>query len=197
MRVGVVAYELEGEATGVGRYLEGLLSGVSPSADWMFRLFCHGRPFEHPLFDRPDVEPQFAGREGRPWLWEQIELPELLAQHSLDLVFSPAYSLPGRLREPGVVTLHDLSFERLPGEFGPRERWRTWRVSASGAPIPGSGGGCARSATTGRAWTMGPWSRSLRRGSSASANARLGGCSLESVVRGRPWARPRWARSCT
>ncbi|MFN7963639.1 MAG: glycosyltransferase [Thermoanaerobaculia bacterium] len=133
MRVGVVAYELEGEATGVGRYLEGLLSGVSPSADWTFRLFCHGRPFEHPLFDRPDVEAHFAGREGRPWLWEQIELPELLARHRLDLVFSPAYSLPGRLRVPGVVTLHDLSFERLPGEFGPRERWRRRLLARSAA----------------------------------------------------------------
>jgi glycosyltransferase involved in cell wall biosynthesis len=42
----------------------------------------------------------------------------------VDLVFSPSYSLPLRLPAPGVVTVHDLSFERLPEDLGWRERWR-------------------------------------------------------------------------
>jgi glycosyltransferase involved in cell wall biosynthesis len=41
-----------------------------------------------------------------------------------DVVFGPAYTLPFDLRAPSVVTVHDLSFELLPREFGFRERWR-------------------------------------------------------------------------
>jgi len=41
-----------------------------------------------------------------------------------DVVFGPAYTLPFGLRAPSVVTIHDLSFEVLPEEFGLRERWR-------------------------------------------------------------------------
>ncbi len=47
-----------------------------------------------------------------------------LARHDLDLLYGPSYSLPLASAVPGAVTLHDLSFEVLPAEFAPRERWR-------------------------------------------------------------------------
>jgi glycosyltransferase involved in cell wall biosynthesis len=56
-------------------------------------------------------------------VWEQLALPALLARAGVDLVFSPSYSLPPA-RVPGVVTVHDLSFELRGSEFGFRERWR-------------------------------------------------------------------------
>ena len=50
MRVGVVAYELEGEPTGVGRYLCGLLGGVAALAPgWEWVLFFQGPPSPQPL----------------------------------------------------------------------------------------------------------------------------------------------------
>jgi glycosyltransferase involved in cell wall biosynthesis len=124
MHVGVVAYEMEGQSTGVGRYLAGLLTGVAevaPPSRWT--LFFHGGRFEHELFDDPAFEPVFAGRTGRAPVWEQFALPALLARAGVDLVFSPSYSLPPA-PVPGVVTVHDLSFELRGGEFGFRERWR-------------------------------------------------------------------------
>lgn len=134
MRVGVVAYELEGEPTGVGRYLAGLLSGVaSIDPGWQWVLFFHGEPPSHPSRQRrasaryaewPGFSCRFAGRSGRPWVWEQTGLPAQMRSEGLDLLFSPSYSLPPRTGLPGVVTLHDLSFEALPEEFGSRERWR-------------------------------------------------------------------------
>ena len=124
MHVGVVAYEMEGESTGVGRYLAGLLAGVAEVAPpWRWTLFFHGERFEHALFDNLAFEPVFAGRAGRAPVWEQFALPSLIARTGVDLVFSPSYSLPPA-PVPGVVTVHDLSFELRGGDFGLRERWR-------------------------------------------------------------------------
>lgn len=130
MNVAVVAYEMEGERTGVGRYLEGLLSGIARCGDdrhW--RLYFKGDPFDHPLWTTGDArdrfEPVFDRRpNARPILWEQTRLPRLLRRRRPDLVFSPAYSLPPATGAPGVVTVHDLSFELLPGDFPRKERWR-------------------------------------------------------------------------
>ena len=125
MRVGVVAYELEREPTGVGRYLAGLLGGAAALAPgWEWVLFFHGPPSPQPIAELPGFEARFAGASGRPWLWEQLSLPRMLRRERLDLVFSPSYSLPRTGGVPGVVTVHDLSFERLPEEFSWRERWR-------------------------------------------------------------------------
>lgn len=132
MKIGVVAYEMEGAATGVGRYLEGLLSGLAQHHQpgrWL--LFFKGDPFEHPLWSgrdpqqAPVFEPIFDRRPGaRPILWEQLRLPKLLRSAGLDLVFSPGYSLPRTGDLPAMVTVHDLSFEHLPHEFSWKERWR-------------------------------------------------------------------------
>lgn len=122
----MVAYEMEGERTGVGRYLAGLLGGIQElDPGWRWRLFFHGPPFEDELFRHPAFEAVFAGRtSGRPIVWEQLHLPRELRRFDLDLIFSPSYSLPPTGPVPGVVTIHDLSFELLPGELGWRQRWR-------------------------------------------------------------------------
>lgn len=129
MNIAVVAYEMEGDRTGVGRYLEGLLSGVASIDDGNhWQLFFKGEPFEHPLWSGDTgarFETFFDRRpEARPILWEQLRLPRLIRKQRPDLVFSPAYSLPRATGAPGVVTVHDLSFEILGEEFSRRERWR-------------------------------------------------------------------------
>jgi glycosyltransferase involved in cell wall biosynthesis len=125
VRVGVVAYEMEGESTGVGRYLRGLLGGVAEvDPGWRWTLFFHGPSRDEPLLSRPGFAAIFAGRTGRPLAWEQLRLPRALARWGGDLVFSPSYSLPPTAGLPGVLTVHDLSFELLGAEFGWRERWR-------------------------------------------------------------------------
>ena len=132
MKIAVVAYEMEGDRTGVGRYLDGLLSGLARcDHDWRWRLYFKGDPFDHPLWsgDRaatgPSFEPVFDRRpQARPILWEQLRLPRLLRRQRPDVVFSPAYSLPPLGGAAGVVTVHDLSFELLPGDFPRKERWR-------------------------------------------------------------------------
>jgi glycosyltransferase involved in cell wall biosynthesis len=128
VKVGVLAYEMEGERTGVGRYLEGLLSGLAEhDAPHRWHLFFKGDPFDHPLWDGDGDRfvPVFDGRPGaRPILWEQTRLPRLIRRAGLDFLFSPAYSLPRGFRGPSMLVVHDLSFERLPEEFDLKERWR-------------------------------------------------------------------------
>lgn len=128
--IGVVAYEMEGEPTGVGRYTEELLTALcrTPRAEgWQLRLFFKGCRFEHPLWGEPAaggcrVEPIFDRRPGaHPVLWEQFRLPRLLRNEQPDVLFSPGYSLPRTPGQPSLVTIHDLSFEHLPGDFGFRE----------------------------------------------------------------------------
>ncbi|MCZ7649953.1 MAG: glycosyltransferase family 4 protein [Thermoanaerobaculia bacterium] len=139
-RIGVVAYEMEGRPSGVGRFLEGLLSGlveIRSAATWL--LFFQGEPFDHPLFAAAAeagvaLRPHFDGRPRmRPIAWEQLRLPRLLRETGADAVFSPGYSLPLLSDLPGLLTLHDLAFESRPEEFRPRERWRRRLLARVGA----------------------------------------------------------------
>lgn len=139
--IGVVAYEMEGEPTGVGRYTEELLTALcrTPRAEgWQLRLFFKGCRFEHPLWSEPAagdcaVEPVFDRRSGaHPVLWEQFRLPGLLRRQPADVIFSPGYSLPRARGRPSLVTIHDLSFEHFPGDFSFRELRRR-RYLARGA----------------------------------------------------------------
>jgi glycosyltransferase involved in cell wall biosynthesis len=125
MKVGVIAAEMEGHSTGVGRYLEGLLGGLDGlrhGSQW--HLFFQGDPHSVALADGSTVIPHFAGHHGSRVLWEQIRLPRLMARYEIDVIFGPSYSIPLYARKPSAVTIHDLSFELLPDEFAPRERWR-------------------------------------------------------------------------
>ncbi len=131
--IGVVACEMEGAPTGVGRYVEELLAalrGTLRARGWRLKLFFRGDPFEHPLWsgETPDgrlCEAVFDGRPGaHPVLWEQFRLPRILRRRPVDILFSPGYSLPRGGPRPTLVTIHDVSFEILPRDFGFRERWR-------------------------------------------------------------------------
>jgi glycosyltransferase involved in cell wall biosynthesis len=126
VRLGINASEMQGERGGVGRYVEGLLTGLARlDFDGEVHLFFQGDPFEHMLWSDPRFHCSFAraGARSGVW-WEQLSLPRLLAGAGLDVFLGPAYSLPPRLPCPSLVALHDLSFEVLPDEFGWRERWR-------------------------------------------------------------------------
>jgi glycosyltransferase involved in cell wall biosynthesis len=125
MKVGVIAAEMEGRATGVGRCLEGLLQGLElwdHGVEW--HLFFQGDPPPSLPFQDGPFHAHYSRHHGSRVLWEQVLTTRELEAVEPDVVFGPAYTLPFGLRAPSVVTIYDLSFEVLPEEFGLRERWR-------------------------------------------------------------------------
>jgi len=125
MKVGVIAAEMEGRRTGVGRYLEGMLRGLEGwdhGGEW--HVFFQGDELSAPQAALGAAIPHFSGHHGSRVVWEQILVARELADLDPDVILGPAYALPYSCELPSVVVMHDLSFEILPQEFGLRERWR-------------------------------------------------------------------------
>ena len=120
-----MAAELEGDSTGVGRYLTGLLDGLDQREhDDEWHLFFQGDRVPADVGRWDWVSCHCSGHTGSRVLWEHLVLRRELARHDLDVVFGPGYSVPLGYGGATVVAIHDLSFELFPEEFGFRERWR-------------------------------------------------------------------------
>ena len=139
MRIGIDARELCGQATGVGRYLEGLLK--------VWNTASEARSHEFVLYAPHSLDLELDGRRfftrtvagaGGTW-WEQIQLPAATIRDHLDVFFSPAYSTALRQKTPTVVALHDLSFVAHPEWFtareGVRRRWLARRSAAKARAV--------------------------------------------------------------
>jgi glycosyltransferase involved in cell wall biosynthesis len=137
MRIGIDARELSGRATGVGRYLSGLLQewakSIHDAPRHEFVLYA-AAPIGAELDTRRFGTRLIPGPSGT-W-WEQVRLPRAIPQDHLDVWFAPAYTAPLALDIPIAVTIHDVSFAAHPEWFrlreGVRRRWLT-RKSAERA----------------------------------------------------------------
>ena len=139
MRIGIDARELCGRATGVGRYLSGLLgewAGDNRARAHEFVLYAPG-PIALPLDARRFPTRTIAGSPGT-W-WEQVQVPRAVASDHLDVWFAPAYTAPLWIATPTVVAIHDLSFVAHPEWFrlreGARRRWLTSRSAHRAAAV--------------------------------------------------------------
>ena len=70
---------------------------------------------------------------GPELLWEQVGLPRLLRRTGADAVHAPNCFLPLKRPCPGVVTIHDLAFERYPEDFSRRTGWKFRRYAPRAA----------------------------------------------------------------
>jgi glycosyltransferase involved in cell wall biosynthesis len=134
MRIGIDARELCGRPTGAGRYLAGLLREWAVDDDARRHEFVLYAPetLTIELDSRRFATRLVPGGSGT-W-WEQVRLPRSAGADHLDVFFSPAYSLPLRLKVPAVVAIHDLSFIAHPEWFRTREGVRRrWLARASAA----------------------------------------------------------------
>jgi glycosyltransferase involved in cell wall biosynthesis len=107
MRFAVDARELQGNPTGVGRFLGELLG------QWETMPEAQAHEF---VLLTPD------GAE-RGTVWEQLDLPRLVLGTHADVLFSPAYTGPLRGAVPMVVAIHDVSFAAHP-------EWFSWSEGA-------------------------------------------------------------------
>jgi glycosyltransferase involved in cell wall biosynthesis len=139
VRIGVDARELGGRATGVGRYLSGLLQQWAVDERARRHEFVLYTPsaLALPLDARRFATRVVAGAPGT-W-WEQVELPRATAADHLEAWFAPGYTAPLRLDVPIVAAIHDLSFVAHPEWFrvreGVRRRWITQQTATTAAAV--------------------------------------------------------------
>lgn len=137
MRIAIDARELIGRPTGVGRYLTEILRAWEelPGARMHEFVLCAPEPVR--LHSPLNVS--VAMRPGHGTLWEQIQLPRLLAGAHADVLFAPGYTGPLAGSVPMVVAVHDVSFSAHPEWFSAREglrrRWLARRTARKAARI--------------------------------------------------------------
>lgn len=132
MHIAIDARELLGRATGVGRYLRGLLEvwSTSPGTD-RFTLLVPGTsvpPLDWLARAGRSVDVVSSPGSGGT-AWEQCRLPRDLGRLDPDVLFAPGYTSPLLTRVPTCVAIHDVSFWARPEWFsareGARRRWVT------------------------------------------------------------------------
>lgn len=106
------------QGAGIGRYTRNLVMALTEGDhNNRYTLFCAGA-----AMDQSCLPPNFTARVSAippRWLtiaWHRLHLPlpvELLAG-DCDLFHSPDFTLPPLRRARGIVTVHDLSFLRVP-----------------------------------------------------------------------------------
>jgi glycosyltransferase involved in cell wall biosynthesis len=140
MRIGIDARSLERRRTGVARYLLNLLRvwGMEHRRHEYVLYFEHARPLDL-LLDGERFTMRLPARlplrkqNVRELIWQQTVLP-LAARHDrVDLLFSPAYTMPALFGGSAAVAIHDVSYEangawsRLP------QRWKLRALSRRAA----------------------------------------------------------------
>ncbi|RLT35969.1 MAG: glycosyltransferase family 1 protein [Chloroflexi bacterium] len=135
MRIAINAQLLNREESyrgaGVSNYSQNLLTalGAEPGGH-RFTAFVND-----PTFDAANITLRRSGHFlAKPLariLWEQTALPLALKQMDADLVHGLVNVLPLATKLPGVVTVHDLSFVRMPEKLPPAKRFYLTRLCAA------------------------------------------------------------------
>jgi glycosyltransferase involved in cell wall biosynthesis len=130
MHIAINAQLISGDATyrgaGVHNYSRHLLQALGDlfrrgMTDYRFTAFVHT-----PALDAPGVTlqvgPALLERPPARIAWEQTLLPWAAGMVGADVIHGLVNVLPLTTNTPGVVTVHDLSFVRLPEMFPPLKR---------------------------------------------------------------------------
>jgi glycosyltransferase involved in cell wall biosynthesis len=111
VRVLIDATAIPADRGGVGRYLDGLVSGLAQiEAD----VSVVAKPNDQALFAdlgvRSIAGPDALRRRPARLAWEQVGLPRLAGRERADVLHCPHYTQPWRAGRPTVVTVHDATF---------------------------------------------------------------------------------------
>ena len=118
--IGIDARELEGKPTGVGAYLRGILEELHLPERFKLQLyFKNGIPENLPAVNAECIVLKTVSTNVA---WQQWTLSRELSRRRVDLLFSPANTLPWRFSGIQTLTVHDLSYFRFPFWFTAKER---------------------------------------------------------------------------
>ncbi|MBN2208371.1 MAG: glycosyltransferase family 4 protein [Candidatus Coatesbacteria bacterium] len=101
-----------------GRRVIELVPAVDPGLDYFVVLPSSFRanPLCDELAKMPNVRLEFVSlrTQSERILFEQLVLARLLSKAKADLLHSPAFVAPARLRQKSVLTVHDVAFKLFP-----------------------------------------------------------------------------------
>jgi glycosyltransferase involved in cell wall biosynthesis len=133
MRIGIDYTAAVRQRAGIGRYTRNLVQAMAKyDAQTSYTLFVaggqpesgpEGRGGDHPDLWPPNFRIRSVALSDR-WLhilWQRLRVPVpvQVITGPLDLFHSPDFVLPPLGRTPGILTVHDLSFLRVPNCFLP------------------------------------------------------------------------------
>jgi len=128
LRIGINLLAIKpGVSGGMEFYVRNLLGALAATnADHEYVLFVSdqdGASFNlpDPRFHIVEIRLRPRGRVGRV-LIEQTRLPIAAGQYRLDVIHSPSYTWPIVCSVPGVVTVLDMLYKRLPQYVDPAKR---------------------------------------------------------------------------
>ncbi len=136
MRIGVDYTSAARQSAGIGRFTRELIrAALSLDTDNEYRLLVAGRqPIAEAHLPPPSrgcrlVQTPVSERNlVRLWHRLQVPLPVEVFLGRLDIFHSPDFVLPPVARAVKVLTIHDLSFLRVPECADPRLRWYLGQV---------------------------------------------------------------------
>lgn len=126
MRIAIDARSLEGDKTGVGRYLENLLRIWAEKKDCEFILYFKD---DIPKRDFLDSEAFTLKKLENPlgfssnFFFQHILLPCSLKKDKADFFFSPFYLRPFFCPVRSAIVLHDISYEAHPEWFDSKSQF--------------------------------------------------------------------------
>jgi glycosyltransferase involved in cell wall biosynthesis len=121
MRIAVDGYELNSTFTGVGRFLANLLNALAMiDKNNTYTVFLK-EAYELPG-DPGNMETIVLRSERTHTRWQNSHLKKALSRGKFDLFFSPNHSVPIFYNRPSVMTIHDVSWKAVPGDFSAKEQ---------------------------------------------------------------------------
>ena len=120
MKIAIDARSLEGQKTGVGRYLINLLKYWKDERDIRFILYFQNsipkdEILESQNFIKKIIKNPINLKSNA--FWQHFTLPANLKKDRPNFLFSPSYLLPFFCPTKSAVTIHDVSYETRPEWF--------------------------------------------------------------------------------
>ncbi len=120
MRIAIDGFELDGNFTGVGRYLKNLLNAIlRTDKENSYTLF---KKNNNDPFKKNNLKVISLPSSQSYARWQNGKLIKALDSENFDLFFSPNHTIPIFYKRRSFMTVHDVSWRGIPGNFSMKER---------------------------------------------------------------------------
>ena len=139
MRVAIDATSVPPQPAGAGVYaieLVRALAELDPHDG--YAVFTRGHWFHETVAGKKNwrIEQVDARDRARRLIWEHTQLPAAVERLSIDVLHSTHHTLPLRtMRARRVVTIHDVTFFRIPERYPPQRRYYFQAVTRAAANV--------------------------------------------------------------